>query len=187
MKFVTKKFILSLLSLFDSTEPREREYVKNLYHRLYGKLMVKRKTFRKTIGFILSTLVHENYLFHGMPELLDLLASIISGFAVPLREEHISFFKQTFIPLHKVQTSNLFHEQLQRCTMLFLTKVHQIKQYHTINAKMISCDEKAWIIIIIISLISKRCQNYQCLQFNRYWNTGHSPIHRKNFYSWMSF
>jgi serine/threonine-protein phosphatase 2A regulatory subunit B' len=32
------------------------------------------------------------------------LASIISGFAVPLRDEHVIFFKNVIIPLHKVQT-----------------------------------------------------------------------------------
>jgi len=49
-------------------------------------------------------LIHENYKFNGAAELLDILASIISGFAVPLREEHVIFFKTVIIPLHKVQT-----------------------------------------------------------------------------------
>jgi serine/threonine-protein phosphatase 2A regulatory subunit B' len=30
------------------------------------------------------------------------LASIISGFAVPLRDEHVIFFQNIIIPLHKV-------------------------------------------------------------------------------------
>jgi serine/threonine-protein phosphatase 2A regulatory subunit B' len=50
------------------------------------------------------------------------LASIISGFAVPLRDEHVVFFKNVIIPLHKVQTCSSFYEQLLRCSMLFLTK-----------------------------------------------------------------
>ena len=53
---------------------------------------------------------------------MDILASIISGFAVPLREEHIIFFKNVIIPLHKVQTCHMFHEHLMRCSMLFLAK-----------------------------------------------------------------
>ena len=60
--------------------------------------------------------------FNGASELLDILASIISGFAVPLREEHVIFFKNIIIPLHKVQTSNLYFDNLIRCSMLFLTK-----------------------------------------------------------------
>ncbi|MBQ3627310.1 MAG: hypothetical protein II948_11275, partial [Synergistaceae bacterium] len=31
--------------------------------------------------------------FNGASELLDIMASIISGFAIPLREEHVIFFK----------------------------------------------------------------------------------------------
>ena len=77
---------------------------------------------RKAITDTFYTLIHENYKFNGAAELLDILASIISGFAVPLREEHVVFFKTVIIPLHKVQTCNLYHEQLLRCSMLFLSK-----------------------------------------------------------------
>ena len=67
-------------------------------------------------------LIHENHKFNGAAELLDILASIISGFAVPLRDEHVIFFNTIIIPLHKVQTCSQFYEQLLRCSMLFLTK-----------------------------------------------------------------
>jgi len=56
------------------------------------------------------TLIHETYKFNGASELLDILASIISGFAIPLRDEHLIFFKTVIIPLHKVQTSQYYHE-----------------------------------------------------------------------------
>ena len=59
-----------------------------------------------------STLIHETYKFNGASEVLDILAAfsseilnffrIISGFAVPLREEHVIFFKNIIAPLHKV-------------------------------------------------------------------------------------
>ena len=77
---------------------------------------------RKAINDTFLALIHENHKFNGAAELLDILAAIISGFAVPLREEHIIFFKTIIIPLHKVQTSNFFFEQLLRCSMLFLSK-----------------------------------------------------------------
>ena len=77
---------------------------------------------RKAITDCFFTLIHETHKFSGAAELLDILASIISGFAVPLREEHVQFFKNVIIPLHKVQTSNFFFEQLLRCSMLFLSK-----------------------------------------------------------------
>ena len=77
---------------------------------------------RKAITDCFLALIHENHKFNGAAELLDILAAIISGFAVPLRDEHIQFFKTIIIPLHKVQTSNFFFEQLLRCSMLFLSK-----------------------------------------------------------------
>lgn len=77
---------------------------------------------RKAMNECFFNLIHENHKFNGAAELLDILASIISGFAVPLREEHVIFFKNVIIPLHKVQTCSQFYEQLLRCSMLFLTK-----------------------------------------------------------------
>mmetsp|Transcript_37124 Transcript_37124/g.43347 ORF Transcript_37124/g.43347 Transcript_37124/m.43347 type:complete len:487 (-) Transcript_37124:157-1617(-) len=120
--YITHTFIQEFLELFDSEEPREREYLKNILHRLYAKLVPRRKMIRKAITDCFYTLIHENYKFNGAAELLDILASIISGFAVPLREEHVYFFKTVIIPLHKVQTCQIYHEQLLRCSMLFLSK-----------------------------------------------------------------
>jgi serine/threonine-protein phosphatase 2A regulatory subunit B' len=77
---------------------------------------------RKAMNECFYTLIQENHKFNGAAELLDILASIISGFAVPLRDEHVQFFKNVIIPLHKVQTCHQFYEQLLRCSMLFLTK-----------------------------------------------------------------
>ena len=77
---------------------------------------------RKAINESFYALIHETHKFNGAAELLDILASIISGFAVPLRDEHVVFFKNVIIPLHKVQTCSQFYEQLLRCSMLFLTK-----------------------------------------------------------------
>ena len=57
---------------------------------------------RKAMTDCFYTLIHSNYKFNGAAELLDILASIISGYAVPLREEHIIFFKTVIVPLHKV-------------------------------------------------------------------------------------
>lgn len=100
--FITHQFIQEFLELFDSEEPKEREYLKNILHRLYAKLVPRRKMIRKAMNDCFSTLIHETYKFNGVAELLDILASIISGFAVPLREEHVVFFKNVIIPLHKV-------------------------------------------------------------------------------------
>jgi len=120
--YVTPQFVQEFLELFDSEESVERDYLKNILHKLYAKLVPRRKMIRKAINECFYSLIHEAHKFNGAAELLDILASIISGFAVPLRDEHVIFFKNVIIPLHKVQTCSQFYEQLLRCSMLFLTK-----------------------------------------------------------------
>jgi len=120
--YVTPQFVQDFLELFDSEESVERDYLKNILHKLYAKLVPRRKMIRKAINECFFSLIHETHKFNGAAELLDILASIISGFAVPLRDEHVIFFKNVIIPLHKVQTCSQFYEQLLRCSMLFLTK-----------------------------------------------------------------
>ena len=88
--------------MFDSEESVDRDYLKNILHKLYAKLVQRRKMIRKSMNECFFALIHETHKFNGAAELLDILASIISGFAVPLRDEHVIFFTNIIIPLHKV-------------------------------------------------------------------------------------
>jgi serine/threonine-protein phosphatase 2A regulatory subunit B' len=54
-------------------------------------------------------------------ELLEVMASIIAGFLIPLREDHINFFNKILIPLHKNKCEQYF-EILNTCTILYLGK-----------------------------------------------------------------
>jgi len=45
-------------------------------------------------------------------ELLEILGSIINGFALPLKEEHKNFLGKALIPLHKAKNINAFHQQV---------------------------------------------------------------------------
>lgn len=70
----------------------------------FAQLVPRRKMIRKAMNETFYVLIHEQHKFNGAAELLDILAAIISGFAVPLRDEHVLFFKSVIVPLHKVQT-----------------------------------------------------------------------------------
>ncbi|CAF5113594.1 unnamed protein product, partial [Rotaria socialis] len=48
--------------------------------------------------------IYENERFNGIAELLEILGSIINGFAVPLKEEHKVFLGRVLIPLHKAHS-----------------------------------------------------------------------------------
>jgi serine/threonine-protein phosphatase 2A regulatory subunit B' len=60
--------------LFDSEENEERDFLKNILHRLYAKLVPRRKMIRKAITDCFHILIHEIHKFNGASELLDILA-----------------------------------------------------------------------------------------------------------------
>ncbi|CAN6239913.1 unnamed protein product [Urochloa humidicola] len=100
-RYIDHSFILRLLDLFDSEDPRERDYLKTILHRIYGKFMVHRPFIRKAINNIFYRFIFETEKHNGIAELLEILGSIINGFALPLKEEHKLFLVRALIPLHK--------------------------------------------------------------------------------------
>ncbi|CAD6993908.1 unnamed protein product [Ceratitis capitata] len=84
-RVIDQKFVLQLLELFDSEDPREQH-------------------------------------FNGVGELLEILGSIINGFALPLKAEHKQFLVKVLLPLHKVKCLGLYHAQLAYCIVQFLEK-----------------------------------------------------------------
>ncbi|XP_051876515.1 protein phosphatase 2, regulatory subunit B', epsilon isoform X1 [Pristis pectinata] len=121
-KYVDQKFILQLLELFNSEDPRERDYLKTVLHRIYGKFLGLRAFIRKQINNIFLQFVYETEHFNGVAELLEILGSIINGFALPLKAEHKQFLIKVLLPLHTVRSLSLFHAQLAYCIVQFLEK-----------------------------------------------------------------
>ncbi|CAF1562704.1 unnamed protein product [Adineta ricciae] len=121
-KYIDQKFVLQLLELFDSEDPRERDFLKTILHRIYGKFLGLRAFIRKQINNIFLRYIYEYERFNGIAELLEILGSIINGFAVPLKEEHKAFLERVLLPLHKAHSLNLFHPQLTYCVVQFIEK-----------------------------------------------------------------
>ncbi|KAL0362220.1 UNVERIFIED_CONTAM: Serine/threonine protein phosphatase 2A regulatory subunit B' zeta isoform [Sesamum calycinum] len=90
-RYIDQSFVLRLLDLFDSEDQREREYLKTILHCIYGKFMVHRPFIRKAINNIFYCFIFETEKHNGIAELLEILGSIINGFALPLKEEHNIF------------------------------------------------------------------------------------------------
>uniref|UniRef100_A0A9J7X8M8 Serine/threonine protein phosphatase 2A regulatory subunit n=1 Tax=Cyprinus carpio carpio TaxID=630221 RepID=A0A9J7X8M8_CYPCA len=111
-RYVDQKFVLQLLELFDSEDPREREYLKTILHRVYGKLLGLRAYIRKQINNIFLRFIYETERFNGVAELLEILGSIINGFALPLKSEHKQFLVRVLIPLHTAKSLSIFHAQM---------------------------------------------------------------------------
>uniref|UniRef100_A0A8R1ESY0 Uncharacterized protein n=1 Tax=Caenorhabditis japonica TaxID=281687 RepID=A0A8R1ESY0_CAEJA len=91
--------IKQLLDLFDSEDPRERDFLKTVLHRIYGKFLGLRAFIRKHINNMFLRFVYETDSFNGVGELLEILGSIINGFALPLKQEHKVFLVKVLLPL----------------------------------------------------------------------------------------
>eukprot|EP00474_Spongospora_subterranea_P008655 CRZ09113.1 hypothetical protein [Spongospora subterranea] len=121
-KYINGPFVLRILDLFMSEDPRERDYLKTVLHRIYGKFMSLRSFIRKAINNVFFTFIYDSERHNGVGELLEILGSIINGFALPLKDEHKRFLKNVLIPLHKVRMLALFHQQLAYCVTQFIDK-----------------------------------------------------------------
>ncbi|XP_057431792.1 serine/threonine protein phosphatase 2A 59 kDa regulatory subunit B' gamma isoform-like isoform X2 [Lotus japonicus] len=121
-RYIDHSFVLKLLDLFDSEDQREREYLKTILHRIYGKFMVHRPFIRKAINNIFYQFMFETEKHNGIAELLEILGSIINGFALPLKEEHKLFLVRALIPLHRPKCVSMYHQQLSYCITLFVEK-----------------------------------------------------------------
>ncbi|XAR55343.1 hypothetical protein NMG60_11035394 [Bertholletia excelsa] len=121
-RYIDHSFVLRLLDLFDSEDLREREYLKTILHRIYGKFMVHRPFIRKAINNIFYRFIFETEKHNGVAELLEILGSIINGFALPLKEEHKLFLVRALIPLHKPKCVAMYHQQLSYCITQFVEK-----------------------------------------------------------------
>jgi len=136
-RFVDQNFLLKLLELFDSEDPRERDYLKAILYRIYGKFMSLRSFIRRAVQHVLFKVIYEGESHDGVGELLEILGSIIDGFALPLKEEHKDFLTKALIPLHKVKFLVSCHQQLSHCMVLYVVKEPRLA--HDIIVSMLQC------------------------------------------------
>ena len=127
-KYISQDFLVRLLDLFDSEDPRERDYLKTILHRIYGKFMPYRAFIRKAINSIFYRFIYETERHNGIAELLEILGSIINGFALPLKDEHKSFLTKALLPLHKLKNVSMYHQQLSYCVTQFVEKDNKLAE-----------------------------------------------------------
>ncbi|XP_076885565.1 serine/threonine protein phosphatase 2A 57 kDa regulatory subunit B' kappa isoform-like [Bidens hawaiensis] len=121
-QYIDHSFILRLLDLFDTEDPRERECLKSVLHRVYGKFMVHRPFIRMVVSNIIHRFVFETEKHNGIAELLEIFGSVISGFSLPLKNEHKMFLLRALVPLHKPKCVRVYHHQLTYCVVQFIEK-----------------------------------------------------------------
>ena len=121
-RFVDQDCMLKLLELVGSEDPRERDYLKTILHRVYGKFMALRSFIRQAIQHVFSKVIYECETHNGVGELLEILGSIIIGFALPVKDEHKDFLFKALIPLHKVKSLASFYQQLSNGMAQYVEK-----------------------------------------------------------------
>ncbi|CDR97848.1 protein phosphatase B regulatory subunit, putative [Babesia bigemina] len=119
---IDKPFVLKLLSVLNSEDQRERDYLKTILHRIYGKIMPLRTFIRKSIDNLFTHFIYETENPYGITELLEILGSIINGFAVPLKEEHKIYLEKSLTPLHKPSSVRSYHAALSYCMIQYVNK-----------------------------------------------------------------
>ena len=62
--FITTNFVSEFLQLFDSNLVEERDFLKNILHKLYAKLVPRRKMIRKAITDLFHILIHCLIVYH---------------------------------------------------------------------------------------------------------------------------
>lgn len=134
-KYFSPAFVLGLLERFDSEQSRERDYLKTILHRIYGNFMQLRPFIRVAINHVFYRIIYETDRFNGTSELLEILGSIINGFALPLKEQHKVFLMRVLLPMHKIGGIGSFLGQLTYCLTQFLEKDPTLAS-HMITAMM---------------------------------------------------
>ncbi|KAJ6985819.1 hypothetical protein NC653_023683 [Populus alba x Populus x berolinensis] len=193
--YVDERFLVNLLSLFQSEDPRERDRLKNVYHRIYSKFTFYRAIMRKSMNDVFLHYVFESEKHSGIGELLEIWGSIINGFAVPLKEEHKLFLMRVLIPLHKAKGMPVYHRQLAYCVNQFVQKepmlggtvVRGILKYWPAT----NCQKEVLLIDELEELVENIDPDHYrklalliCTQISRCLNSLNSQVAERALYVW---
>jgi len=120
--YIDHKFVCKLMDKFGTDDLNERECLKTALHRIYGKFLGLRAFIRRVINHKFLEMLYEDLKFPGVLEILEVLGSIINGYACPLKQEHKQFLFQILLPLHSSPDLQRFQAQLVYCVVQYLEK-----------------------------------------------------------------
>lgn len=136
--FLTKIFFNKLLASFASPDMNERENLKLVLHRLYGKFLGTRPSIRHAISIQFLEVAHNGLYLPGACEILEVMGSIINGFGTPIKQEHEQFLFQVLLPMHSTSSVKSYLPQLVYCVIQYLEKDESLAP------RFIGCFLKRW-------------------------------------------
>eukprot|EP00871_Galdieria_phlegrea_P000371 jgi/Galph1/1334/GphlegSOOS_G6046.1 len=122
LKHVNQVFLSKLFFLLVSRDVRERDYLKTIIHRIYQRFVRHRHFIRDQMAFSMYQLAFERRRFCGMPEMLEILCSIIRGFATPLKDEHKNLLFRFLMQMHHDADLEEYFPQFVSCIQSYLLK-----------------------------------------------------------------
>ncbi|KAI5346032.1 PREDICTED: serine/threonine phosphatase [Prunus dulcis] len=196
-RYIDHIFVLRLMELFDSEDPREREYLKTLLHRIYGKFMVHRPFIRKAMNNVFYRFIFETQRHCGIGELLEILGSIINGFALPMKEEHKLFLVRALIPLHKPKCISAYHHQLAYCIIQFVDKDYKLAELVVKGLlkywPVTNCQKEVLFLAELEEVLeaTQAAEFHRCMlplfrQIGRCLNSPHFQVAERALYLWNS-
>ena len=84
-RYIDQRFVLQLLDLFDSEDPRERDFLKTILHRIYGKFLGLRAYIRKQINNTFYKSVFSLQRFLGLITLKELFSRALVDIDIDAR------------------------------------------------------------------------------------------------------
>ena len=123
---ISTSFLRNYTYLLLSQDARERSIVQLGVHHLYSRLCQRRGLIRHVFSEMLSNIITLNDRVVGVEEILTIYNSIVCGFVLPIRREHVQFLKHCILPLHKLNHLPEFSGTLTNCLLLFISRDHDL-------------------------------------------------------------
>jgi len=117
-----RNLINAALCLFRSPDSRERDKLSKLFHIMYRTFNDYRGIIRNIVASFLQASLELTRLPFGISEILIAYCSVVSGFRMPLLQEHQDFYKKYILPLHSHTFLKFFHQQLVSIVCVFCDK-----------------------------------------------------------------
>lgn len=164
-------------------------------HRIYGKFLSLRSFIRKSIKNALLEFIYEFDIPNGIYELLEILGSIINGFSIPLKEEHVNFLMDALLPLHRSKSLPLYHSQLSFCIIQYIQKDKNLtypiikklfKYWPVVNStkELLFLSELEDILSIIKESEFERCMDMVIKKYAKCIESNHFQIAEKSLLFW---
>ena len=106
---VTQSVVSDFFQQMHHPDERIRESLKTVLHQIYTNFIVHRGYIRREISNYLLEFLYESDSYRGIPQIMQILGSIVSGYSVPLKAEHKVLLIKILLPLHCSRRSSIFN------------------------------------------------------------------------------